>query len=98
MGWYQGLGARLVHGPFSVAATGQKPTLMDSATGLVDCAWVNPVEIPAGNPVDSTDWLSGVYLVKLTELNTHKQSYIVFVVREDSRKADLLFQQSVTTY
>jgi len=42
-------------------------------------------------------WVSGIFLVKLHGNTSGKESYITFTVR-DSRRADLIFQQSVTTY
>src|SRR5262249_44946717 len=58
-----------------------------------ECDWTNPYILQIPN-----DWVSGVYLAKLTNSGDGKQSYIVFVVREDSRASDFLFQSSVTTY
>jgi hypothetical protein len=43
------------------------------------------------------DWVSGVYLGKLTELRGGIQSYVVFIVRDD-RRADFLFQCSDHTW
>jgi hypothetical protein len=43
-------------------------------------------------------WLSGVYVAKLTTATTSKQSYIIFVVREDSRGSDLYFKTSDATW
>ena len=40
------------------------------------------------------DWLSGVYLGKLTE-ETSGMSYVIFIVRDD-RPCDLLFFNAVT--
>jgi hypothetical protein len=59
---------------------------------MIACKWVDPypVTIP-------TDWLSGVYLAKLTGVPSGNQSYIMFVVRDD-RRADFVFQSTVTTY
>ncbi len=66
MGWYQGLGARRVFGPVVVPGTRQTMPEMDPATGLVDCAWVNPFELTTRNPHDPTDWATGVYLARLS--------------------------------
>src|SRR5919108_408369 len=68
-------------------------------TGLVECRWANgyTLTIP-NNPLDATDWASGVYLAKLTAGTSGKQSYIIFVVRDDARRSDYLFQSSVTTF
>jgi hypothetical protein len=43
------------------------------------------------------DWLSGVYLGKLTALPEGVQSYVIFIVR-DQRAADILFQCSDITW
>jgi hypothetical protein len=98
MGWYQGLGARLVIGPIELPGVIQAMPEMDLLTGLVDCAWINPFVLTTHNANCPDDWISGIYLVKLTEANAGRQSYIIFTVRDELRKADLLMQQSVTTY
>jgi hypothetical protein len=43
------------------------------------------------------DWLSGVYLGKLTSKLTAVQSYLIFIVRDD-RQADFIFQCSDNTW
>jgi len=43
------------------------------------------------------DWISGVYVGKLTQQLKGIQSYVIFIVRDD-RKADLIFQCSDTTW
>jgi hypothetical protein len=104
MGWYQGLGARRVFGPAAVAGTAQAMPLLEPHTGLADCAWTNPFPLSAGSRkhgddgADWADWMSGVYLARLTASDSGAQSYIIFVVRDDERQADLLVQLSMTTY
>jgi hypothetical protein len=98
MGWYGGLGARHIGGATVVAGTAQVMPTADPETGLTDCAWVQPFTLRTTNPDDPTDWVSGVYLAKLTASSGGAQSYIIFVVRDDQRPSDLLFQLSVTTY
>jgi hypothetical protein len=93
MGWYEGLGARRVAGPTTVAGGLRPVPTADPATGLVDCDW------PVSHTVvtDST-WATGVYLARLTAAGSGKQSYIIFVVRDDVGRHDILFQLPVTTY
>ena len=79
-----------------------EPTPQDGARHLVECNWKTgfSLEIPK-------DWLSGVYLGKLStiptvagqflDLEMHSESYFVFIIRDD-RKADLLFQASDMTW
>jgi hypothetical protein len=84
----------------SISRTGilQTTPAPDPDTGLTECNWTNPytLTIPY-SASDPTLWASGVYLVKLTA-SSGKQSYIVFIVRDDARVADYLFQSSATTF
>jgi hypothetical protein len=98
MGWYDGLGARRVFGPVTLQGTQQPMPATDPETGLVDCAWKSSFSLQAGSANDASDWVSGIYLARLTAGDSGAQSYIVFVVRDDQRSAGLLYQQSVTTY
>ncbi len=91
MGYYGGKGGRHVArlGPFPVTP---QPTPPVGEHRLRECQWARTttITIPA-------DWVSGVYLGKLS-CNGHRyQSYIIFVVRDD-RPADVLFQTSDTTW
>ncbi|MBL8346456.1 MAG: putative Ig domain-containing protein, partial [Rubrivivax sp.] len=99
IGWYGGSGGRLVHGPITRTRTAQPSCPMtDADTRLIECNWTNPYVLTVPNTADATDWASGVYLAKLTGASTGKQSYIIFVVRDDPRSARAMFQTSVTTY
>ena len=92
IGWYQGLGGRLMQhiGPLSGV---QQPTCPTNAsTGMIECNWT-----PAYTLTTQTSWTSGVYLAVLANAQGF-YNYSVFTVRDDSRVAALLFQQSVTTY
>jgi subtilisin family serine protease len=92
MGWYQGLGGRLMQhiGPLDGV---QQPTCPTNATtGLIACNWS-----PSYTLATQTSWTSGIYLAKLTN-DQGWQNYITFTVRDDARHAALLFQQSVDTY
>jgi hypothetical protein len=44
-----------------------------------------------------TSWTSGIYLALLTNAQNY-QNYIIFVVRDDSRVADLLYQVPLTAW
>ena len=91
MGYYQGLGGRHVAtlGPVDVKP---QPVPPAGKHRLLECGWPAAAElkIPA-------DWVSGVYLGKLSADQHRYQSYVVFVVRDD-RRAGLLFQCSDTTW
>jgi hypothetical protein len=91
IGWYNGVGGRLMQSVGSLAGATQTVPEPD-AVGTVACKW--PVAYTLNVP---DTWTSGVYLVKL--INTEGwQNYIHFVVRDDARASDLMFQCSVTTY
>jgi len=93
-GWYDGDGARRVLGPLQVAGTDQGPAPSpDATTGIVEANWTNPYTLSIGS-----DWTTGVYLARLTESAGGNQSYIIFVVRDDGRSADLLLQLPIATY
>jgi hypothetical protein len=99
MGWYGGAGARSMGPPTMLPGTKQPAPITDPSTLLIDAGnWSNPyvLSIP-NNASDPTDWASGVYLAKLTGASG-LEAYVVFVVRDDGRSSDLLFQTSVTTY
>ena len=91
MGFYGGKGGRFVTrlGPFDVAPQPEPPV---GPNRLRECRWARAVEleIPA-------DWLSGVYLGKLSNAANRYQSYVVFIVR-DGRRADVMFQCSDNTW
>ena len=91
LGWYGGDGGRLVErlGPFDGAIQPDPPV---GPKRLRDCGWSACVErrIPE-------DWLSGVYLGKLTTTPDGWQSYVIFIVRDD-RPADFVFQCSDNTW
>ncbi len=97
MGWYGGVGARLVQGAIALPGIRQPMPTADPVTGLIECHWQVSYTLTTKTD-DSHEWLSGIYLVKLTGSTSGKQSYIIFVVREDERPSDFLFQSSVTTF
>jgi hypothetical protein len=99
IGWYGGTGGREVYGPRTIQASRQAIPLPNPAVGLVECNWTNPFSLLIPGPQeDPTEWASGAYVAKLTGSEDGKQSYIIFVVRDDERAADFLVQLSFSTY
>ncbi len=99
MGWYGGIGARLVlefRGMLGGKRAIPKPRAQD---GLVECDWPVSCRVPVG-----LDWVTGVYLARLTASGDGKQSFIPFVVREQGHPrgtphgAPILFQCAVNTW
>lgn len=95
-GWYGGAGARRVAGPIDRTGVAQDVPAPDPKTGLIECAWRDPYRLDTGDGDGA--WASGVYLARLTARPSGKQSFIVFVVRDDARESAMVFQSSVTTF
>lgn len=100
MGYYGGRGARLMQtiGPLPGIA---QPTPEPGEKNLHECRWTASTVLTIPD-----DWLSGVYLGRLTTLpeadgagaeQPYWQSYVVFIVTDD-RPADILFQCSDNTW
>lgn len=95
-GYYGGRGARLMKemGPFQ---GGKQPTPQPGEKNIHECQW----EVTTNFKIPE-DWLSGVYLGRLTTIQDNRddpywQSYIIFIVKDD-RPADILFQCSDNTW
>jgi hypothetical protein len=91
LGYYGGAGGRLMQklGPFNGSV---QPDPDIGPQRLRECQWEPAVtfDIPA-------DWVSGVYVGKLTAEREGLQSYVIFIVRDD-RQCDFLFQCSDSTW
>jgi hypothetical protein len=90
-GYYNGDGARLMKRFDSLKGKTQ-PDPPVGENYLRECNWDPSVEFEIPK-----NWLSGVYLGKLTAEKENVQSYIIFIVRDD-RPCDLLFQCSDNTW
>jgi hypothetical protein len=91
LGWYGGAGGRLMQHVDALQGTQQETCPADPTLGTIVCAW-NP-SFPLAVP---DTWTSGIFVAVLTNAAGF-QNYIVFVVRDDSRTADLLYQLGVNT-
>lgn len=96
MGYYGGKGGRLMTtlSPLKGLAKGiTQPTPVDGLYHMMECNWKVSAKIKIPE-----DWVSGVYLGRLSVWReTEAEAYFIFVVRDD-RKADLLFQVSDFTW
>lgn len=94
LGYYGGMGARLVAQVTPTSTPAQPDCVTEAATGLIDC----------GNWAVTATWaipanaVSGVYVAKVIRLDTNGASHIPFVVRNDGGSEDILFQTSDTTW
>ncbi|MBW4584577.1 hypothetical protein G7B40_011160 [Aetokthonos hydrillicola Thurmond2011] len=93
LGYYGGNGGRLITSSGSLNGSAQPACTLNSTTRLVECNWSTSYTLFVG-----LDWTSGLYIAKLTDSSTGKQSQIWFVVRDDSRTSDILFQSSFNTF
>ncbi|MGI9470059.1 MAG: N,N-dimethylformamidase beta subunit family domain-containing protein [Rubripirellula sp.] len=95
-GYYNGRGARLMRTIASLDGKTQS-TPAQGVKHLRECEWE-----PAVTLTIPEDWVSGVYLGRLTTDSDRSghgywQSYVVFIVTDD-RPADILFQCSDNTW
>jgi hypothetical protein len=91
MGWYGGLGGRLMLASGALPARSQPPCTHSAQTGLTECAWHTTLSFPI--PAALT---SGVYIVRL-RASTGAESDCMFVVRA-SAPAPLMVQIPTATY
>jgi hypothetical protein len=111
LGYYQGIGARLVKSIPSNTGIYQGYYLYEAAnavdcktcitslvdsqgreTDITDANWQYPVSIEF-----PSDWISGIYYIKLTESKSGYQWAVPLVLRDDARNADLIFEDPVNT-
>lgn len=91
MGYYRGLGARLVETKSRLAGRLQAIPVPDQY-GTVDCQW------PASFTIDTgRHYTPGQYLIRL-ELPNGQYSFVPFVVRDDSSTATYAYMSAVTTW
>jgi len=93
-GYYGGAGGRLVQTISALTGKVQPACNRYEDTGLRTCSnWVSSYTLTI-----PTDWVSGVYVVKLIRRDTGGENYIQFVVRDDNRKSAILYQESLSTF
>lgn len=91
LGWYGGLGARKIGSSIAITAQTQPndEIVMDeegNTQSYVECAWADSYSLTVPD-----EWVSGVYLGKMTRDTDSRQALSIFVVRDDSRTgADIL--------
>lgn len=92
MGYYQGKGGTLKKSVATMQGKEQASPKPDPKTNFFECNWEKSYALAI-----PPDWLSGVYLCKLTTLPGNFQSYMIFIVKDD-RKVDFIFQCSDLTW
>ena len=92
MGYYGGLGGRLIWTSPELGGVRQPPPTVTSGTNMVVAPWAPTLQVH----IDS-EWPQGAYLFKLVASNGQQQ-YIPLTVRDDQSHAAYLVQSSVTTW
>lgn len=95
LGYYKGIGARLVSTIDNIAAIAQ-PTSneqFDEKTKLVRYDWTKTYTIKTDD-----SWVTGCYMVKLTDKRTTKQCLAFFIVRDDALKSEIIYKFGFATY
>lgn len=92
MGYYQGLGGRLVYQSDEVAGRQQQPSTLTPGVNTVSCRW----EPTFTFRVDGK-WPPGCYLIKL-QGSGGEQQYVPLTVRDDASTSAFVLQNSVTTW
>jgi hypothetical protein len=91
MGWYGGLGARLVWRSPSLPGRRQPPPTLTPQTNPLVTHWRPSLGLTVG-----AGWPPGVYLLKLVAATG--QRYVPLTVRDDRSRAALVVQNAVTTW
>jgi hypothetical protein len=92
VGYYGGLGGRLVSEGGKLPIDKQADCPADPSTGLVECAWTTTFDVKV-----PPTWVTGQYLFKLIREDGF-ETYVPLIVREASRRAPFVVQASVTTW
>jgi hypothetical protein len=92
MGYYGGKGANLKRSIGPLTGKQQAEPKPDKQTNFFEAKWESSHQL-----VIPEDWVSGVYVCKLTTMPEKLQSYMIFIVKDD-RKADFVFQCSDMTW
>jgi hypothetical protein len=91
MGYYQGLGARLIYASSDQAGFRQATAVFTPGINMVEAAWTPSLT------VSTASWPPGDYLIKLTA-GTGKQRYVPLTVRNDASTAAFVVINAVTTW
>jgi len=92
MGYYQGLGGRLIVQTDFVAAKPQPAPVVTPGTSTVSCPWTPTLTLNV-----TKDWPPGCYLLKLVGSGGEEQ-FVPLTIRDDASMASYVLQNSVTTW
>ena len=93
-GYYGGAGARLFSVITGVPGAAQPACTNDATTGLVDCSnWQTSLTLST-----TQNWPTGVYAIRLVREDTGTDNQILLVVRDDARKAPVVYGVSFASF
>ncbi len=92
MGYYQGIGGRLVWQSDEVGGTRQALPTVTPPTNTIVCNWDPTITVPIG-----PTWPPGAYLLKLVG-SGGEQQFVPLCVRDDTSRAAVVIQSSITTW
>lgn len=92
MGYYGGLGARLIWQSAGITGAEQPSPSLSSPTSTVQCHWSPSLTLHIDD-----NWVPGAYLLKLVGSNGAQQ-YVPLCIRDDASTSAFLVQHSVTTW
>jgi hypothetical protein len=92
MGYYQGIGGRLVWQSAPVTGARQADPQLIAPTNTIECQWAPSLSVD----IDQ-HWPPGAYLLKLVG-TTGEQQFVPLCVRDDASMAAVVIQHSVTTW
>src|SRR3954454_10948340 len=93
-GYYGGAGARLFSVISGVAGRSQPACTTDPTTGLIDCSnWSTSLTLTT-----TSSWPTGTYAIRLVREDTGTDNQILLVVRDDSRKAQVVYGVGFATF
>ncbi len=92
MGYYQGIGGRLVWKSAELPGTRQAAPALIPPTNTIECQWT-----PSLTFTITANWPPGAYLLKLVGA-TGEQQFVPLCIRDDLSRAAVVIQQSVTTW
>ncbi len=92
MGYYQGLGGRLIVQTDFLPAKVQAAPVVTPGIGTVTCPWSPTLTLNI-----TKDWLPGCYLLKLVGDGGEEQ-FVPLTIRDDTSTASYVLQNSVTTW
>ena len=92
MGYYGGLGARLIATSDTAAGVAQPPPVLTPGVNMVECSWPPSISVPV-----TAEWPPGDYLLKLVG-SSGAQAYVPICLRDDTSTASFVIQNSATTW